>query len=96
MEYAAISLYRFLYKRERLYRTEKAFLRFIRNKLPGIASAKQVTEEFRELKSELTELSKDPYEKTFLDTLDLVSWLEGEIEQKPMSEIIRAKFSATS
>ena len=93
LEYTAVSVYRFLYKKERLYQTEKIFLDFIKLKLHKLFTEKQVIEAFKELKDELTELTKDPYEKRFLEGFDLISWLQSKIENRPFAEVVKENFA---
>lgn len=81
------STYRFLYKRKRLYKTEDTVLSFIRNKIPKTNSSKELIEAFNELKSELEEITKDPYEAKALEYFDFIIWLESKIENRSFAEI---------
>ena len=49
-------------------------------------------EAFIELKNKLLNLREDPFEKRPYLYLDIISWLESKIENKPVQEIIRAKY----
>ena len=91
LEHIAKSTYRFLYKRNRLYKLESCILNFIRKKVPQIiTNAKQVIA-FHELKTELEEITRDPFEKKALEYFDFISWVESKIEDRPFAEIVQEK-----
>jgi len=46
---------------------------------------------FRELYDRLKEYEDHPYEKRAFLYLDILSWLESHLENKPVAEIIREK-----
>jgi len=85
------STYRFLYKRKRLYKFETIVLNFIRIKLPKAITQKELLLAFKELKKELEEIIKNPFEKQALEYFDFISWLESKIENRPFAEIVREK-----
>lgn len=85
------STYRFLYKNKKLFKTEDAILRFIRIRLPKANSPKELIHFFKLLKSELEEISKDPYEAKALELFDFISWLESKIKKRPFAEILKEK-----
>lgn len=91
LPYQIRSTYRFLFKRKILYKTEDAILRFIRSKLPHANSRKKLLAYFKELKKELEEITKDPYEVKILDSFDLISWLDSKIQNRPFTDIIKEK-----
>lgn len=91
LEYTVRSVYRFLYKRKRIYKFEDSILRFIRKKAPHIDSPKAMMEAFTELHAELLPLTKDPYEKNAFAYFDMMSWLESKINGVTFAEIIREK-----
>lgn len=91
LPYLIRSTYRFLYSRKILYKTEEAILRFIRNKLPKANTGKRILDFFKELKTELEEITKDPYESKTLDSFDLIAWLDSKIQKRPFADIIREK-----
>lgn len=84
---------RFLRKRKRLYKTENAILTFLHRKLPETNSQKEVLQFFKELKSELDEIIKDPYEAKAFKYFDFIAWLESKIEKKAISEVVKAKIN---
>src|ERR1035437_800129 len=71
--------YRFLMKRNRLYKFEECILNFIRTKLFKAQLQKDPIQSFRELKKEITQILKDPYEQGIIQDFDFVSWLESKI-----------------
>jgi len=85
------STYRFLYQRERLYKFETIVLDFIRKKLPKVITQKELLLVFKELKQELEEIIKDPFERKALEYFDFISWLESKIENKSFAEIVKEK-----
>ena len=91
LEYIVKSTYRYLYKRGRLYKVEASILSFIRKKPPKIKSNEELIKAFKELKIELKEIYKDPFEKGALEYFDIISWLESKIENKSFAEIVKEK-----
>ena len=91
LEHITRSTYRFLYKRERLYKMETIILHFIRNKMPKMNSPKEFIEAFKELKKEFIKLSEDTFEKNVFEYFDFISWLESKIEKRSFSEIVKEK-----
>ena len=77
MEYRSISNHRFLDKRERLYKVETALLNFFQKTLPKIIGQKELVLAFKDLKKELEEIFKDPFERKALDYFDFISWLDS-------------------
>lgn len=77
LPYILRSTYRFLLKQQRLYEFEKMVIDFIR-KLPDV-STKEMKTAYIKLKTELIELSKNPYEKKAMDFFGFVDWLEKKI-----------------
>ncbi len=96
LEYIVKSTYRFLNKRNRLYKFETSVLNFIRKKLLKINTSKELIEAFKELKPELEEIIKDRFEKQALEYFDFISWLESKIENRPFAEVVREKAKTIS
>jgi len=46
---------------------------------------------FKKLHGELQKFADDPYERRSFLYLDILSWLESKIENRPIGEIIRQK-----
>ena len=91
MEYTVKSTFRFLHKRNRLYKFENIILDFIGKKLPKLISSKQQIFAFKELKKKLEIAVKDPYEEKALDYFDFISWLKSKIENRSFAEIVKEK-----
>lgn len=96
MEYMVKWTYRYLSKRNRLYKFETIVLDFIRKKLNKIDTKEKKKIAFTELKEELLKLSKDPFEKKPLEDFEFIEWLESKIENKPFAEIVRKKTQVTA
>ncbi len=92
VEYLVKSVYRFLNKREELHQVLKEIILFIR-RLPRIHKD-SIDKEFIKLRNNLVKIENNPYERRPFLHLDIISWLEGKIQDKPIQEIIRQKFLA--
>jgi len=92
LEYSVRSAYRFLYKRQRLYKFEGIILDFIRKRSPYLDSHKKVVEAFKELLKKLVPLTRDPYEKNAFAYFDIISWLESKIQNRPFGEVVRSNY----
>jgi len=95
LPYAAISAYRFLYKRKQLYKFENMVLRFIRDKLPYIDTGAKQSAAFRELKVELEKVFRDPLERKVLNYFDFITWIESKVDKKEFRMLAKEKFSET-
>ncbi|MBL7893019.1 MAG: hypothetical protein JNL63_10340 [Bacteroidia bacterium] len=91
LEFSIRSVYRFLLKRDRLYKFEDAILTFIRKKIIKVTTKEELRKAFVELKDKLEKVIKDPFEKTALDYFDFISWLESKIKKRPFAEVVREK-----
>lgn len=96
LEYAVESTYRYLYKRNRLYKLETVLLTFIRNRLPGINSSKELITEFKVLKLEIEKLIKDPFERIAISYFDFIAWLESKIEKRPFADCVRRRATSSA
>jgi len=81
--------YKFLIKMDDLYEVQKELIKFVR-KL-GYIFPNQVKEELKKLYKTLKLYEDHPYEKRAFLYLDILSWLESHIEERPISEIIKEK-----
>lgn len=90
LEYVIKSTYSYLSKRERLYKLEDCFLRFLKKNLNPLDS-KNRNGAFKVLKEELFEVLQDPYEHRALEYFDFLSWLESKIQNKPFMQVIKEK-----
>lgn len=83
------STYRFLIKMNDLHEVQKEMIKFLRN-LPDV-SPLNIKDEFRELHGKLKKYEDHPFERRAFLYLDIISWLESKIENRPVKEIIKEK-----
>lgn len=86
------STYKFLIKMEDLHEVQKEIIKFLRGL--GDIYPHEVKDAFIKLHKKLKTFENDPYESRAFLYLDIISWLESKIENRPIAEIIRAKFEA--
>ncbi len=86
------STYKFLIKMEDLYEVQIEFIKFLRGL--GDIFPNQVKGEFKKLHKKLKEYENDPYQSRAFLYLDIISWLESKIENRPIGDIVREKFKA--
>lgn len=91
LEYTVKSTYRFILKKQKLYKFEELLLKFIRKTAIKNLSQEKTIEAFKELKKELQIVIEDPDEKIALESIDAISWLESKIDQKPFDVIVKQK-----
>lgn len=89
VEYQVKSVYRFLSKMEELQAVQQEIFRFVR-RTPHMRRT-ELRQEFILLKEKLLRLQSDPYEKRAFLYLDIISWLESKIENRPLQDIIYEK-----
>ncbi len=83
------STYRFLIKMNDLHEVQKEMIKFLRN-LPEV-SPLEIKDEFIALHSTLKQYEDHPFEKRAFLYLDIISWLESKIENKPVADVISEK-----
>ncbi|RCW90364.1 hypothetical protein DFQ08_105255 [Winogradskyella arenosi] len=86
------STYKFLIKMNDLHEVQKEMIKFIRG-LQDIYPH-DLKDAFRALHKTLKTFEDHPYERRAFLYLDIISWLESKIENKPVAEIIRIKYLA--
>ncbi len=91
VEYLVKSVYRFLAKMQELHQAQKEILQFLR-RLHRIQRKNNLKREFVKLKASLVKIQDDPYERRPFLYLDIISWLESKIDNKPVKTVIREKF----
>lgn len=91
LEHLYKSTYKFLVKMNDLHEVQKELIKFLRN-LPNISPV-DLKDQFRDLHRLLKKYEKHPYERRTFLYLDINSWLESKIENKPVAEIISAKMN---
>ncbi len=89
MELQLKSTYKFLLKMNDLHAVQKEMIKFLRNL--GSIYPSDLRNEFQKLYNELKKYENHPYEKRAFLYLDILSWLESHLKNKPVGEIIREK-----
>ncbi|MGM0532294.1 MAG: hypothetical protein ACQER7_13190 [Bacteroidota bacterium] len=89
LEYQVKSVYRFLYKMDNLQQVQRHVVDFLR-RLTHI-NPDDLHSEFEKLRDKLVSLKDDPFEQRAFLYLDIISWLESKIENRPVQDIIREK-----
>ena len=84
------STYKFLIKMEDLHLVQKEMIKFL--KRLGDIYPQDIKAAFKELHAKLKVFENDPYEKRAFLYLDVLSWLESNIENKSVESIIRRKY----
>ncbi|WP_394971637.1 hypothetical protein [uncultured Croceitalea sp.] len=83
------STYKFLLKMNNLQAVQKEMIKFLRNL--GDIYPNELRNEFLKLHTELKKYENHPYEKRAFLYLDIISWLESHLYNKPVRQIIREK-----
>ncbi|NRD19303.1 hypothetical protein HNV08_04520 [Winogradskyella eckloniae] len=84
------STYKFLIKMNELHEVQKEMIKFIRG-LQDIYPH-DLKNAFKELHKTLKTFEDHPFERRAFLYLDIISWLESKITNKPVSEIINTKY----
>ncbi len=87
--YLVKSTHRFLEKMEELNKVQTATLRFLNNMIS--LNEYERKEAYVQFKENLEIIAKDPYEKRGFVYFDVLSWVTGKIEKKPLAAIIKRK-----
>ncbi|MCH2449676.1 MAG: hypothetical protein MK198_05965 [Gracilimonas sp.] len=91
VEYQIRSVYRFLRKMNDLNLVQQEILNFLQNL--GRANGLSLKEKFKKLRERLLEINEMPYQKRPFLYLDIISWLESKIHEKPVQNIIKQKLT---
>lgn len=89
LEYQIKSTYAYLLKMDNLQQVQKEMIGFIKtisNSYPN-----QLKPELKKLHAKLSGLTKHPFEKRAFYYLDIISWIESKLDDKPILEIIQEK-----
>ncbi|GMN04960.1 hypothetical protein MTsPCn5_03480 [Croceitalea sp. MTPC5] len=86
------STYKFLLKMNDLQAVQKEMIKFLRSL--GDIYPNELRNEFQKLYNELKKYEDHPYEKRAFLYLDILSWLESHLQNKPVATIIREKAMA--
>lgn len=90
LEYLIKSVYRFMAKMQNLSLVEEEMFKFLKKSF--YLSAKKLQPEFEKLLNTIKQLEKSQFETRAFAYLDVVSWLESKVYNKPVYEIIREKY----
>jgi hypothetical protein len=90
LEYLIKSVYRFMAKMQNLSMVEEEIFKFLRKSF--YLSAKKLQPEFEKLLETIRQLEDSKFETRAFAYLDIVSWLESKVYNKPVYEIIREKY----
>ncbi len=90
MESLTKSVYRFMAKKDTLTRVEEEMFKFLRTSFQ--ASRHTLKAEFEKFLDKIKHFERNRFETRVFAYLDLVSWVESKVYQKPMSEIIHEKY----
>ena len=90
LEYLIKSVYRFMAKMENLTVIEEEMFKFLRNTF--YLSAIKLKPEFEKLLNKIKQFETSKFETRAFAYLDIISWLESKVTDKPVYEIIRQKY----
>jgi len=86
------STYKFLIKMNNLHIVQRKMMQFLRSLTDMYPS--ELKAAFKKLHKELKEYENHPYEKRSFLYLDIISWLESNIESIPIAEIVKRKITS--
>ena len=89
LETQFLDTYKFLLKMENLQEVQKEFITSI--KALSDVYPHEIKKEFKKIHTRLKKFEHHPYEKRAFLYLDILSWLESKIENKPIALIIKEK-----
>jgi hypothetical protein len=92
LEYLTKSVYRFMAKMQNLSDVEEEMFKFLRNSF--YLSARKLKPEFEKLLNKIKQFETSKFETRAFAYLDIISWLESKVNDKPVYEIIREKYLA--
>ncbi len=90
LEYLIKSVYRFMAKMENMGIVEEKLFKFLQKSFH--LSQRQLKPEFEKLLADLRGIEKSPFASRAFAYLDIISWLESKISDRPVKDIIRQKF----
>jgi hypothetical protein len=91
VEYQMRSVYRFLRKMNDLNLVQQEILKFLQDL--GKVNDSSLKAKFKKLRKRLLEINNMPFQKRPFLYLDIISWLESKIHEKPVQDIIKEKFT---
>lgn len=91
LEYQIRSVYRFLGKMNDQQQMQVEIFRFLRNL--GNITPHELKDAFITLKEKLIVIASNPFERRPFLYLDIISWLESKIENIPVQEVMKRKYT---
>jgi hypothetical protein len=91
LDYQIKSVYRYLGKMNDQQQMQVAIFQFLRT--VGELNPQELKGAFIRLKDRLMAISQNPFERRPFMYLDIISWLESKIENRPVQEIMQRKFA---
>ena len=91
LPYLLKSLYRYLLQRKNLFKIESLLIKFFKTEFKTIINKRNQIIAFKILREELLKICSDAREARFLESFDVISWLESKIENKSFEEVLRKK-----
>ncbi len=90
IEHLIKSVYRFMAKMENLTVIEEEMFKFLRNLFH--ISRQKLKLEFEKFLQKIKQFERSRFETRAFAYMDVISWLESKVHEKPMSEIIKEKY----
>jgi hypothetical protein len=90
MESLTKSVYRFMAKMKNLTVVEEVMFKFLRQSLP--LSPRQLKPQFEKFLNTIKHLEKNRFQTRSFAYLDIISWVESKLHNKPMSAVIHEKY----
>jgi hypothetical protein len=90
LEYLVKTVYRFMAKMQNLSLVEEEIFRFLRKSF--YMSAARLKPEFENLLNTIRQFETSKFETRAFAYLDIISWLESKVLDKPIYEIIHEKY----
>ena len=87
------SVYRYMTKMETITVIEEEIFKFLRSSFKY--TRRELKPEFQKLLNTIKHLEKSRFETRSLAYLDIISWLESKVYEKPMGEVIHEKYLAS-
>jgi len=91
LEYQMRSTYRYLSRKNKVYKFEKTILDFLRTSF-RVKENNELLEEFAMLQKALSELNKDTFEHRVIADLFMIQWLRSKTEKKMLIEVIKESY----
>jgi len=84
------SVFRFMSRMENLTVVEEEVFKFLRNNV--YESPQKLKPELKRLLQKIKQFEKNRYETRVFSYLDIISWVESKVYDKPMSAVVHAKY----